>query len=178
MKILNKQERSFAEDNHNILLEFLKSQALLQDDSYGIAAIAYIISVQKYLQSQELQQKYCFAQVSYTTMKSSLINDYRASMTAKRKADIDSISFEDLQDPDKYLFDRSGIDGEKVVLHKELIYSIKAELTGQQKEIFDLKRLGYTLREIAKIMDISEKKCYRNFDKIKKVVADVMENNR
>lgn len=58
--------------------------------------------------------------------------------------------------------------------YKENIQQIQEILTEEQQRIFYDKLLGYSLKEIAENNGINPKRVYRQFGKIKNVVADVM----
>jgi RNA polymerase sigma factor (sigma-70 family) len=58
---------------------------------------------------------------------------------------------------------------------KQAIAEIMESLTNEQQRIFLDKLEGYNLKEIAEMNNINVKRVYRQFGKIKDVVADVME---
>ena len=59
--------------------------------------------------------------------------------------------------------------------YEETIKQIESILTAEQQKIFFDKLEGYTLKEIADNNGIKPKRVYKQFGKIKNVVADVME---
>ena len=59
--------------------------------------------------------------------------------------------------------------------YKETINEIMSNLTEEQQKIFSEKLDGYSLKEIADYNGIKPKRVYRQFEKIKIVVVDVME---
>ncbi len=62
--------------------------------------------------------------------------------------------------------------------YKETIKRIESILSMEQRRIFFDKLEGYSLKEIAENHGIKAKRVYRQFGKIKDVVADVMEEQR
>lgn len=59
--------------------------------------------------------------------------------------------------------------------YEETIKQIESILTAEQQKIFFDKLEGYSLKEIAENNGIKPKRVYKQFGKIKNVVADVME---
>ena len=57
----------------------------------------------------------------------------------------------------------------------EMMEQISDILTEEQRKIFRDKLDGYTLKEIAESIGVNPKRVYRQFGKIKDVVAVVME---
>ena len=57
----------------------------------------------------------------------------------------------------------------------ETVKQIENNLTAEQRKIFSDKLEGYTLKEIADNNGIKPKRVYKQFGKIKAIVADVME---
>ena len=62
--------------------------------------------------------------------------------------------------------------------YDETIKQIESILTVEQQRIFFDKLQGYSLKEIAENSGIKPKRVYKQFGRIKNVVADVMENQR
>ena len=58
---------------------------------------------------------------------------------------------------------------------KKMVEQIEKELTEEQRKIFSDKVDGYSLKEIAENHGIKQKRVYKQFDKVKRIVADVME---
>ena len=59
--------------------------------------------------------------------------------------------------------------------YMEAIKQIESILTAEQQKIFFDKLEGYSLKEIADNNGIKPKRVYKQFGKIKNIVADVME---
>ena len=59
--------------------------------------------------------------------------------------------------------------------YREMIEQIEKRLTEEQRKIFFDKVEGYSLREIADNHGIKQKRVYKQFDKVKQIVAEVME---
>ena len=59
--------------------------------------------------------------------------------------------------------------------YMETVEQIESNLTEEQWKIFADKLEGYNLKEIAQNNGIKPKRVYKQFRRIKRVVADVME---
>ncbi len=59
--------------------------------------------------------------------------------------------------------------------YNELIRQIENGLTEEQRKIFSDKVEGYSLKEIADNHGIKQKRVYKQFDKVKRIVTEVME---
>ena len=57
----------------------------------------------------------------------------------------------------------------------EMIKQIENGLTEEQKKIFSDKGEGYSLKEIADNHGIKQKRVYKQFDKVKRIVTEAME---
>ena len=87
------------------------------------------------------------------------------------------------------IFEKIGGLSEKTGIHKytlDLVYLImlvphmkvvyeENGLTEEQKKIFSDKIEGYSLKEIADNHGIKQKRVYKQFDKVKRIVTEVME---
>lgn len=62
--------------------------------------------------------------------------------------------------------------------YDETINQIESILTVEQQRIFFDKLQGYSFKEIAENSGIKPKRVYKQFGRIKNVVADVIENQR
>ena len=59
--------------------------------------------------------------------------------------------------------------------YREMVEQIEKELTEEQRKIFSDKVEGYSLKEIADNHGIKQKRVYKQFDKVKRIVTEVME---
>ena len=75
LKPLTEYERSYAEEYHYLIIEFLKRSRLDIEEFYDVVVMNYLLSVQTYLNDMELQRKCNFEAVSYMYMKRSSENE-------------------------------------------------------------------------------------------------------
>lgn len=145
MKKLNDKESTFAAENHELVLKFLKGRRL-NDDYYDIVVFGYIKAVIAYVNSQELQLKYPFAQIANRKMKDALINYYIYLDRKKRageKAALRYSYFEEINRPYSYCI-------EEEIINRILYQEIFSMLTAIERKILILKLKQYQNKEIIK----------------------------
>ena len=170
---LNNTERKFAEENYPLIDRFLKIKKVNPEDMFDVVVFDYLESVTAFLNDPELQKKTNFEAVSFMYMNRALLNHYASEKAQKRCSGIGAdVSIEDAE-MENYL-PSSQADGSTEVEYMELLKGIKAELTEEQQKIFADKLEGYSLKEIAEINGIKEKRVYKQFAKVKGIVAVAM----
>ena len=110
-------------------------------------------------------------------MKRAVYRHFREQKAQKRSSECGAdISFNEI---DAYIGQSiSGMENLSSLEYDETIKQIESILTAEQQRIFFDKLQGYTLKEIAENSGLKPKRVYKQFGKIKNVVADVMENQR
>lgn len=168
---LTPTERQFASDNYHLISEFLKRSKLDAEDFFDIVVFEYLLSVENYLNNAELRNRCNFEAVSSMHMKRAVYRHFRKQKALKRSSEAGAdVSFEEIDD----YVGKSICSMEDSLEYKEDIQQIQDILTAEQKRIFYDKLEGYSLKEIAENNGIKPKMVYRQFEKIKRVVADVM----
>lgn len=171
---LSPAERQFSSDNYHLIREFLKRSRLDAEEFFDIVVFGYLLSVEIYLNNAELQKRCNFEAVSYMYMRRAVFKHFREQKAFKRSPEIGTdISFERIEAN----VGKSICSMEDLLEYKETIQRIGDILTAEQQRIFCDKLEGYSLKEIAESNGIKPKRVYRQFGKIKSVVAGVMENN-
>jgi DNA-directed RNA polymerase specialized sigma24 family protein len=103
-------------------------------------------------------------------MKRAIYRHFREQKAKKRCSDAGAdLSMEEIE---SYVGNTENVSS---LVYEETIKEVETILTEEQKEIFYGKLDGYSLKEIAQISGINVKRVYRQFAKIKDVVANVME---
>ena len=174
LRPLSPIEKQFAEENYHLIMEFLKRSKLDAEEFYDIVVFDFLLSVEIYLEQEALRKKCCFEAVSYMYMRRAVYQHFRKRKAQKRSSLYGAdISYEEI---DSY----AGIDcmeNFSLLEYRQTISQIRRILTAEQQQIF-LERLeGYSLKEIAEINGIKPKRVYRQFGRIKMIVAGVMENH-
>ncbi len=165
-------ERQFATENYHLIRKFLKRSKLDAEEFFDVVVFEYLLSVEVYLNNAKLRNSCNFETVSRMYMKRALYRHFRKQKALKRSSEAGAdISFEQV---DAYV-GKSICGMENSIEYKETVKQIESVLTTEQQQIFHGKLEGYSLKEIAENNGIKPTRVYRQFGKIKNVVADVME---
>ncbi len=174
---LTPTERKFAEENHQLIEDFLKRSRLDIEEFYDVVVLDFLLAVEVYLNDAKLRERCPFEAVSYMYMRRAVYVHFRKQRASKRSSGLGvDVGFADVQNV-------SGIskgmncneENFHMLEYKEIVRKILDDLTGEQQRIFLDRLEGYTLKDIAESMGINSKRVYRQFGKIKAVVMDVME---
>lgn len=170
LKPLTMEQRKFAEDNYRLIMEFLKKSKLDSEEYFDVAVFGYLLSVEIYLNDIDLQRKCKFEAVSYMYMRREMYLYFR---TQKRNSAIGNNTSLDIVETN--VADSSPMESITSLEYMEMIKQIQGRLTEEQWKIFSDKAKGYSLREISENHGISGKRIYKQFGKIKQIVAEIME---
>ena len=172
LKPLTAVEKQFASDNYHLITEFLKRSKLDAEEYFDVVVLDFLLAVEIYLSSEQMQNKCNFEAFSYMYMRRALFVYFRKQKATKRcsKAGID-ISFESI---DACIRRAITLENSLLMEYMETIKQIESNLTEEQRKIFSDRLEGYSLKEIAVNNGIKAKRVYKQFGKIKTVVADVM----
>lgn len=109
-------------------------------------------------------------------MKRAVFVHFRKQKAKKRSSETGAdISFDSI---DGCIGKYATLENFSLLEYEETIKQIENILTTEQQRIFFDKLEGYSLKEIAENNGIKPKRVYRQFEKIKSAVADVMEKER
>ncbi len=174
---LTPTERKFAEEKYYLINEFLKRSKLDAEEFFDIVVMDFLLSVEIYLNNADLQSRASFEAVSYMYMKRAVYRHFREQKALKRSSEAGSdISFDEV---DAYIGKSiNSMENSSSLEYEETIKQIESILSMEQQRIFFDKLEGYSLKEIAENNGIKPKRVYKQFGKIKSVVADVMEEQR
>ncbi len=165
-------ERRYATENYYLIKKFLKLSKLDAEEFFDVVVFEYLLSVEIYLNNEALRNRCNFEAVSYMYMKRAVYRYFREQKAQKRSSEAGAdLSFEEV---DACISDSIG-SIENSLEYKETIQQIEGILTVEQQRIFFDKLQGYSLKEIAENNGIKPKRVYRQFGKIKSVVAAVMD---
>lgn len=179
LRPLTPTERQYAEENYHLIMDFMKKSKLDAEEFFDVVIFDFLLSVEKYLNDTQLQAKCNFEAVSYMYMKRAVYSHFRKQKAQKRSTEAGAdISFDtnvlDLFTPDS-LKDQLTMENTSSLEYRKMIEQIEKELTEEQRKIFSDKVQGYSLKEIAENHGIKQKRVYKQFDKVKRIVAEVME---
>lgn len=170
---LNIEECRFAEENYHLIIEFLKKAKLDAEEFFDVVVFDFLLSVQVYLNNKQLQAKCNFTAVSHMYMKRAVFVYFRKQKAQKRNADAGTdISIDSI---DMFISNEYITESISNLEYREIVKQIKIGLTEEQWKIFSDKIEGYSLKEIAEKRKIKQKRVYKQFDRVKQIVAKVME---
>lgn len=170
---LTPREKDFATENYHLIMRFLKLSKLDAEDFFDVVVFDYLLSVEKYLNDAELREKCNFEAVSYVYMRRAVYGYFRREKAMRRSSDVgDDISYEVL---DSNIGKVVTMENFSALEYTETIKQIESHLTREQWKIFSDKLEGYSLKEIAENNGFNPNRVYRQFGKIKGIVAEIME---
>lgn len=170
LKPLTMEQRKFAEDNYRLIMDFLKKSKLDSEEYFDVAVFGYLLSVEIYLNDTDLQRKCKFEAVSYMYIRREMYLHFR---TQKKNSAIGNNTSLDIMETN--VADSSPMESITSLEYMEMIKQIQDRLTEEQWKIFSNKAKGYSLREISENHGIGRKRIYKQFGKIKQIVAEIME---
>jgi RNA polymerase sigma-70 factor (ECF subfamily) len=148
---LTSEQQTFAEQNHDLVYDFLQDKKLPMNDYYDVVVFGYLRAVQQYCSRDELRQRFTFSAVAYRKMKDDLYRHFKQQSCPSRKAV--TVSIESL------LYDGETLTMAEVIAAPDqlretaeanLIWErLSGLLTSEQLEALRLRLGGYTDREIA-----------------------------
>lgn len=166
-------EKAYASDHYDLITRFLKMEKQDAEEMFDVVVFGYLLSVEKYLNNAELQREQSFETVSYMYMKRALYRHYREQKAQKRSTENGTdLSYDEV---DIFLECDKSREMMKSLEYAEMIDRITTELTEEQQEIFKQRLDGYSIKKIAENLSIKEKRAYKQFAKVKEIVATVME---
>ena len=174
---LTPTERSFVEEKYHLITDFLKRSKLDAEEYFDVVVLDFLLSVEIYLSNEQVRKKCNFEAFSYMYMKRVVYRYFREQKALKRSSEAGAdINFDEV---DAYIGKSiNSMENSSSLEYEETIKQIESILTLEQQRIFFDKLEGYTLKEIADNNGIKPKRVYKQFGKIKNVVADVMDEQR
>ena len=169
---LTLKEQRFASEHYHLINGFMKRTQLDIEEYFNVVILEYLLAVQKYMENIVLQQNYNFDSVVYMYMKRAVSRHFKAQKAMKRCSGYgNDISYEEV---DFYITaENNDINSISTLEYDELMNQIMQQLTAEQQTIFYGKLEGYSLKDIAENNGINTKRVYKQFAKIKTVVAEV-----
>lgn len=171
LRPLTREERKFSEENYHLIMDFMKKSKLDEEEFFDIVVFDFLLSVEKYLNDPQLQAKCSFEAVSYMYMKRAVFVHFRKQKAQKRNAEAGADISLNGDPKDIY----STMETASNLEYREMVKQIENGLTEEQRKIFSDKVEGYSLKEIADNHGIKQKRVYKQFDKVKRIVTEVME---
>ena len=151
-----KEERGFAEQHHELVIDFLRCKRLPMDDFYDIVIFGYLSAVQQYFRNPPAGVK--FKAMAFRAMKDSILRDGEYNACAKRCAYIISLDDMNVQDPKQ--------DTERQIEGKALLEQVVSVATPKEAKIISFLVDGFALREAAQRLKMPKAvavSCMENF---------------
>ena len=151
-----KEERGFAEQHHELVIDFLRCKRLPMDDFYDIVIFGYLSAVQQYFRNPPAGVK--FKAMAFRAMKDSILRDGEYNACAKRCAHIISLDGMNVQDPKQ--------DTERQIEGKALLEQVISVATPKEAKIISFLMDGFALREAARCLKMPRAaavNCMENF---------------
>ncbi|MDR1548988.1 MAG: hypothetical protein LBT06_10435 [Hungatella sp.] len=153
MHKLTKEQKKFAEKNHNLIFDFLRNNRLNYAEYYDLAALGYLGAVQAYHENDRARQ-YEFKTIASRKMRDSVFNQWRFNGRLKRKAylvDFDKNAYENQGLLLSEMIDSGKTRSEDLVSQRLMIEEAMKHMTEKEKKVVCLKAAGYTGREIGMV---------------------------
>ena len=142
LRPMTREEREFAEQNHDLVIDYLRRRRLPMDDFYDVVIFGYLSAVQQYFRNPP--PNVTFAAMAVRAMKDSILRDGEYRTCAKRSAAI--VGLDDLAIAD------SRQDTDRRVEGKALLEQVVNVATPKEAKIINLLIDGFALREAARLL--------------------------
>ena len=146
LRPMTQEEREFAEQKHDLVIDFLRYRHLLMDDYYDIVIFGYLSAVQQYFRNPPAGVT--FEAMAARAMKDSILRECEYYSRAKRcgvTVSLDSMSSHStVADPEQ--------DTEQKVEGKALLEQVIRVATPKEARIINLLIDGFVLREAARLL--------------------------
>lgn len=167
------EQQKFAEDNHQLVFDFLDRHLLPENDYYDVVIFAYLEAVRDY-HTDPSAQKYAFGAIANRRMNFALMKHYRAQYRLKRKATVLSIHMS--QYPGGPSLEESLPAQDDLMQQVEmnlLLHDLAARVSKQQMDIVHMKSSGYGIREIARRHNLPMKKIKETLEDIRGILSEL-----
>ena len=160
LRPMTQEEREFAEQHHNLVIDFLRYRRLPMDDFYDIVIFGYLSAVQQYFRNPPAGVK--FKAMAFRAMKDAILRDGEYNARAKRCGYIVSLDTEGRRStiPDQKQ------DVERQTEDKALLEQAAKVATPKESKIIELLIDGFALHEAARLLKMprgAAMNCMENF---------------
>lgn len=158
LRPMTNKERDFAEQNHNLVTDYLCYKHLPMDDFYDIVIFGYLSAVQQYFRNPPVGVE--FKVMAFRAMKDAVLRDGEYHARAKRCGVTVG-----LDDVGRALTD-SRRDAERRVEGKALLEQAASVATPKEARIIRLLMDGFAFHEAARFLKIPKSvavSCIENF---------------
>ena len=142
LRPMTQEEREFAEQKHNLVIDFLRCKHLPMDDFYDIMIFSYLSAVQQYIRNPPAGVE--FKAMAFRAMKDAILREGEYHSRSKRSGITVSLDDVRLTDPRQ--------DTEQQVEGKALLEQVVNVATPREARIINLLIDGFALHEAAKFL--------------------------
>ena len=148
LRPMTQEEREFAEQHHNLVIDFLRYRRLPMDDFYDIVIFGYLSAVQQYFRNPPAGVK--FKAMAFQAMKDAILRDGEYNARAKRCGYTVSLDTEGRHStiPDQKQ------DVERQAERRALLEQAATVATPRESKIINLLIDGFALHEAARFLKI------------------------
>ena len=158
LKPFTEEEKRLAENNHDLVYQFLKAHNYSMEDYYNIVVFGYLKGIQKYCRYVGNSAGNNLDGICWNCMRSEMKSHFKMETAKKRQPAEMTI--------------KKIPSAEEEVLVTEILKSVMENLTIRQQNIITLKLLGYSNAEICLMMEMSKSSYYRELDYIRQMIGD------
>ena len=148
LRPMTQEERDFAEQHHNLVIDFLRYRRLPMDDFYDIVIFGYLSAVQQYFRNPPADVK--FKAMAFRAMKDAILRDGEYNARAKRCGYTVSL---DTAGNHSTIPDQTQ-DVERQTERKALLEQAAKVATPRENRIIELLIDGFALHEAARFLKI------------------------
>lgn len=178
MHKLTEFQRIFAEENHNLVRDFLRYNQLEMGEYYDVVALGYLDAVQTYDEDSKARQ-YKFETIASRKMSDSLFEYWRYNSRLKRKAylvDLDGAVCKDSGLTLSETIEAKNVRCEDLVFQRMMIEEVMAHMTDKEKKVVHMRAAGLTGPEIGHACGVTASgvygRLYRMRRRLKRVFAE------
>ena len=142
LRPMTQEERDFAEQHHNLVIDFLHYRRLPMDDFYDIVIFGYLSAVQQYFRNPPAGVE--FKAMAFRAMKDSILREGEYHSRVKRSGVTVGLDDVELTDPRQ--------DTERRIEGKALLEQVVSMATPKETKIINLLIDGFALHEAARFL--------------------------
>ena len=144
LRPMTQEEREFAEQKHDLVVEFLRRRHLPMNDYYDIVIFGYLSAVQQYFRDPPIGVE--FKAMAFRAMKDSILREGEYHARAKRCGITVGLDDAELTDHRQ--------DTEQQIEGKALLEQAAKVATPRENKIIELLVDGFALHEAARFLKI------------------------
>ena len=151
LRPMTQEEREFAEEKHDLVINFLRCKCLPMEDYYDVVIFGYLSAVQQYFRNPPVNVP--FRAMAIRAMKDHMLHDKEYNARAKRSGF--TISLEELETYRNDMMPDPKQDTQRRVENKALLEQAASVATQKEASIIRLLVDGFALSEAARLLKIS-----------------------